>query len=83
MAGCQSAFESVEDLDIHIAVNIHTIIEEENRTSNDIARLHLMESVRSTSITARHQTIRVYEHQENQQITLTESPKYKYFSRVG
>ena len=48
-----------------------------------MARLHLMKSVRSTSTTARHQTIRVYEHQENQQITLTESPNYKYFSRAG
>ncbi|CAF3931085.1 unnamed protein product, partial [Rotaria sp. Silwood1] len=56
VAGCQSAFESADDLDVHIAANIHTIIAEEHRTSNDVARLHLVESVRSASTTARYQT---------------------------
>ena len=66
-----------------MAANIPTIIEEEHRTSNDTARLHLVESVRSVSTTARYQTTKVYEHHGSQQINLAQSSNYKYFTSPG
>ncbi|CAF5068452.1 unnamed protein product, partial [Rotaria sp. Silwood1] len=53
--GCQSSFETAEELDVHIAANIHTIAEMERRSSNDVARIQLIEAVRSTTTFMRRQ----------------------------
>ena len=45
--------------------------------------MHLVESIRSASTTARYQTTKVYEHQESQQINLAQSSNYKYFTNPG
>ena len=45
--------------------------------------MRLVESVRSASTTARYQTTKLYEHQGSQQINLTQSSNYKYFTGAG
>ncbi|CAM4983754.1 unnamed protein product, partial [Rotaria socialis] len=45
--GCTSTFESSADFDAHISANLHKAPPSNPRTSNGIARLHLIEAVRS------------------------------------
>ena len=45
--------------------------------------MHLVESVPSASTTARYHTTKIYEHQGSQQINLTQSSNYKYFTSAG
>ena len=51
---CTTTFESEESLDVHIAANLHKIPPEDPRTSNDVARLHLIETVRSANFKSLH-----------------------------
>ena len=83
IAGCQSSFESTEELDAHIASNIHSIVEDDHRSSNDIARIHLIEAVRATTISTQHQTAKVFQQQLDENTSLDRSPNYKYFSHAG
>ncbi|CAF3298713.1 unnamed protein product [Rotaria socialis] len=80
VAGCQSSFESTEDLGLHIAANIHNIFEEEHQTSNDIVRLHLIETVRSTITSTISQTTKLFEDQLTQHTSFNQSPSCRYFS---
>ena len=57
--GCTTTFESEEKLDVHIAANIQKIPPEKQRTSNDIARLHLLETVRSPNLKSFHDVKRI------------------------
>ncbi|CAF4091398.1 unnamed protein product [Rotaria sp. Silwood1] len=71
--GCQSSFETAEELDVHIAANIHTIAEMERRSSNDVARIQLIEAVRSTTTFMRRQDVKFLDDQENQTINFNGS----------
>ena len=79
VSGCQSTFESMEDLDTHIAANIHSTIENDHRSSNDIARIQLIESVSSATTSIHHQTAKVFQ-QQDVHTDLNRSPNYKCFS---
>ena len=52
--GCTTTFEYEENFDTHIAANLHKIPSEDPRTSNDIARPHLIETVPSTNFKPLH-----------------------------
>ena len=43
---CSDTFESNTELDAHIAANLHNVQQNTRRTTNDIARLHLIELTR-------------------------------------
>ena len=48
--GYTSTFEFSEDLDVHIAANLHKVLPPNPRTANDIARYHLIDTVRSANV---------------------------------
>ncbi|CAF2071961.1 unnamed protein product [Rotaria magnacalcarata] len=66
--GCTSTFEFNEDLDSHIAANLHKIPPPDPRTSNDIARLHLIDTVRSTNLQSHHDTKKIKQIKHRQLI---------------
>ena len=80
VSGCQSTFESMEDLDAYIAANIHSAIEDDHRSSNDIARIQLIESVRSATTSIQHQIVKAFQ-QQDVHTDLNRSPNYKCFSK--
>ena len=79
MPGCRSIFDSTENLDAHIAANIHLAIEDNYRSSNDITRIQLIESIRSTTTSIQYQTAKVFQQQDIY-TELHTSPNYKCFS---
>ena len=81
--GCTTTFESEENLDVHIAANLHKIPSEDPRTSNDIARLHLIETVRSTNLKSLHDVKRIKRGQTSSTNVTNGSQHYQYFSSVG
>ena len=78
--GCTTTFESEENLDAHIAVNLHKIPSEDPRISNDITRLHLIETVRSANFKLLHDVKR---NQSSSTNVTYGSEHYQYFSSVG
>ncbi|CAF4669746.1 unnamed protein product, partial [Rotaria magnacalcarata] len=62
-AGCTATFESNIELSAHIAANLHVIVDDVPRTTNDIARIHLTEIRRSTSTRSRSETEAILQHQ--------------------
>ena len=45
---CTTTCKSNIELNTHIAAGLHTLADDETRTTNDIARIHLMEILQST-----------------------------------
>ena len=72
----------MEGLDAHIAANIHSTIEDDHRSFNDIARIQLIESVRSATTSIQHQIAKVFQ-QQDVHTELNRSPNYKCFSNPG
>jgi hypothetical protein len=83
VSGCTAAFESSIELDAHIAANQHHIPRETPRTANDIARLHLNEVLRSTSVQSSRETRTILQQQTNSSNDLSQSAHYKSFSSSG
>ena len=78
-----AAFESSTDLESHIAANLHDVQRNQRRTSNDIARLHLTELIRTTNIDAQQPATSIFHSQDMSQVDLTKSAHYENFSSVG
>ena len=55
----------------------------QRRTSNDIARLHLTELIRTTHIDAQQSATSIFHSQDMSQVDLTKSAHYENFSSVG
>ncbi|CAF3375308.1 unnamed protein product, partial [Rotaria socialis] len=81
--GCTSTFEFNEDLDSHMAVNLHKIPPPDPRTSNDIARLHLIDTVRSTNLQSHHDIKKIKTNQTSSTDAISQSVHYKKFSSLG
>ena len=81
--GCTTTFESEESLDAHIAANLQKIPPEDPRTSTDIARLNLIETVRSTNLKSLHDVKRIKRGQTSSTNVTNGSEHYQYFSSVG
>ena len=83
VTGCTTTFESSIELDVHIAANQHDIPNEHPRTANDIARAHLTDILRSTSMRSSTQTRAIIQQQDISSSDLSISAHYKYFSSSG
>ena len=81
--GCTTTFESEESLDVYIAANLQKIPPEDPRTSNDIARLHLIETVRSAYFKSLHAVKRIKRDRSSSSNVTNGSEHYQYFSSVG
>ncbi|CAF2101077.1 unnamed protein product [Rotaria magnacalcarata] len=77
--GCTSTFESAEDLDSHIAANLRKIPPLDPRTSNDIARPPLIDTVRSTNLQSHHD---IKTNRTSSTDTLSQSVHYRNFSSL-
>ncbi|CAF3815144.1 unnamed protein product, partial [Rotaria magnacalcarata] len=83
LSGCTSTFESSTDLDSHISANLHKVPPPNPRTSNDIARLHLIEAVRSINTQTHRATDRVRKHQDVIDGDMSNSIHAEHFSSAG
>ena len=83
VSGCTATFESDADLESHIAANLHDVQENKRRTANDIARLHLTELIRATSIDTREHTKFIINTQNTTHVDLAKSEHYEKFSSPG
>ncbi|CAF4745315.1 unnamed protein product [Rotaria magnacalcarata] len=82
-AGCTATFESNIELSSHIAANLHVIVDDVPRTTNDIARIHLTEILRSTSTRSRSETEAILQHQNATMHDVSGSFHYRFFSVCG
>ena len=83
VTGCTATFGSSIELDVHIAANKHDILNEYSRTANDIARAHLTNILRSTSMRSSTETRAIVQQQDISSSDLSLSARYKYFSSSG
>lgn len=83
VAGCTSTFECEADLDAHIAANLHKIPPERPQTTNDIARNHLVETLRSTNVQLQHDHNTMRTTQATSDVDLSTSLHYEQFSSPG
>ena len=56
VGGCTVTLETSEELELHIAANLHNIQKNTARTANDIARGRLTEIIRTSNIDTQEQT---------------------------
>ena len=83
VSGCTSTFEASTVLDSHIAANQHQIPPSVPRTFNDIARLHLIETLQSTNIQSQQDTARTRLTHNTTSNAVFESTHYQHFSTPG
>ena len=83
MSSCTATFESSTELESHIAGNLHNIQQNARRTTNDIARLHLTEIIRTISIDTQEQTKNITQNQNVLHVDFSKSVYYKSFASVG
>ena len=81
--GCTTTFESDEDLNFYIAANLHKIPPSDPRTVNDIARLHLVETVRSTNLQSHHDAKKIKTNHISSTDNTPNLLHYKYFPSTG
>ena len=80
---CTSTFECSADLDSHIAANFHDIPAPKPRTSNDIARLHLVETLRTANIQSQQGASTIRTTQNTLGIDMSGSTHYEFVSSPG
>jgi len=83
VSGCTVTFESSTKLESHIAADVHDIQQTERRTTNDVARIHLTEIIRTTTISVQEQTQTMLQGQTVPHVDLTQSAWYQSFSSAG
>lgn len=81
--GCTLIFESSTDLDSHVAANLHKIPPPNPRTSNDIARLHLIETVRSTNIQLHKDKSDIKQYNNTSNNDMADSVHNQHFTSLG
>ena len=80
---CATTCKSDIELDTHIAAGLHTLADDETRTTNDIARIHLMEILRSTSTRSCSQAETILQRQNTTAYDSSVSFHYRFFSTCG
>ncbi|CAF3022156.1 unnamed protein product [Rotaria sp. Silwood2] len=83
VTGCTATFKSNIELDVHIATDLHTFADDETRTTNDIARIHLTKILRSTSTRSRSQSEAILQHQNTTAYDPSTSFHYRFLSTCG
>ena len=83
VSSCTATFKLSTELDSHIAAGLHRTAQNEGRTANDTARLHLTQILQTTSVEAQEQTMSIYQNQHNSSVDLTKSNFYQRFSSLG
>ncbi|CAF4962528.1 unnamed protein product [Rotaria magnacalcarata] len=83
VTGCTATFESNIELSTHISANLHVIVDNVPRTTNDIARIHLTEILRSTSTRSRSEAEAILQHQNATMHDISGSFHYRFFSVCG
>lgn len=83
MSRCTATFESNADLESHIAANLHNVPQNPHQTANDIARLHLTELIRKTSVETQEQVRSIFHSQDKPFTDITKSTYCEKFSSVG
>lgn len=83
VSGCTATFESNVELNAHIASNQHIIPDDAPRTANDIARIQLIELLRSTSTRYRTEIEVILQHQDATIYDLSTSFHHQFFSTCG
>lgn len=83
VSGCTASFKSNIDLESHVAANLHDVQQNKPRTTNDIARLHLTELIRTTSTDTQEHAKSIFHGQNISNVDLTTSAHYEKFSSVG
>ena len=78
-----ASFESNSDLGSHAASNFINVPDKQRRTANDVARMHLTELIRTTSIDSQQQATLIFNGQSMSHIDLTNSAHYETFSSAG
>ena len=76
-------FETNEELDSHIAANLHAIPEDISRTTSDIARTRLTELLRSASLQLNRETQTILQHQNICDYDVSSSFHYRFVSKCG
>ena len=79
---CTSTFKYSEDLDIHIAGNLHKIPPPNPRTANDIARYHLIDTVRPTNVQFHKDTNTIRKKQSTSSIDMSNYLYYHHFTTL-
>ena len=80
---CTSTFESSEDLDVHIAGNLHKISPPNPRTANYIARHHLIDTVRSTNVQSHQDMNTIRKKLTKSSSEMSNSVYHHYFTTLG
>ena len=83
VTNCIATFESNIGLDAHIAVNQCNVSNENRQIRNDIARAHVTNILRSTSVQSRAETRTVIQHQATFSPNLLLSTHYASSSSTG
>ncbi|CAF4058673.1 unnamed protein product [Rotaria magnacalcarata] len=83
VTGCTATFESNIELSVHISANLHVIVDDVPRTTNDIARIHLTEIRRSTSTRSRSEAEAILQHQNATIHDVSGSFHHRFFSVCG
>lgn len=62
-----TVFNNLEDLNVHVLSNQHQIYIDQNnkRSSNDAARIHLVESLKTANITNTSETTSIFQQQQS------------------
>ena len=80
---CANTFESNEGLDVHTAANLHKVTPPIPRRANDIARYHLVDTVRSINVQYQHDIDAVHQKHATSNLDTTNSVHYHYFASLG
>ncbi|CAF2116394.1 unnamed protein product [Rotaria magnacalcarata] len=83
VTGCTATFESNIELSAHISANLHVIVDNVPRITNDIARIHLTEILRSTSTRSRSEAEAILQHQNATIHDVSGSFHHRFFSVCG
>ena len=83
VSGCTATFETSEELELHIAANLHNIEPNTQRATNDIARGYLTEIIRTTKIDTQERTKDTIQSQNVLHADFSKSAYYKSFTSVG
>ena len=83
VSNCTDTLESNTELDTHIAANIHNVQQSARRTTNDIARLHLIEISRKINVDSQQQATKILHNQSSINVELLNSNNYQKFAVMG
>ena len=83
VSNCTVTFETNKELDANIAIDLHIIPEDVPRTINDIARIHLTELLRTSSLQSNTEAPAILQHQSADGYDNSLSFYYKLVSHYG